>query len=83
MHFISYDDRADLQITVDREDGVYLGHPTTCMLGDGRTVLAVYPKCHGFGQLVLKKSADGGRTWERHMACRMDMTCSQGVNSGS
>ena len=38
MNFISYNDRADLQITVDREDGVYLGHPTTCMLADGRTV---------------------------------------------
>lgn len=67
MNFISYNDRADLQITVDREDGVYLGHPTTCMLADGRTVLAVYPKCHGFGQLVLKKSTDGGRTWSHRL----------------
>lgn len=51
------------QTVVDREEGVYLGHPTTVLLGDGRTIVAVYPKNHGFGQIVLKKSFDGGRSW--------------------
>lgn len=51
------------QTTVDREEGVYLGHPTTVLLDDGQSVLCIYPKGHGKGQLVMKKSTDGGRSW--------------------
>lgn len=51
------------QIVVDREAGQYLGHPTTCLLEDGRTILCVYPKGHGKGAIVFKQSRDGGRTW--------------------
>lgn len=51
------------QFIVDREPGQYLGHPTTVMLEDGRTILCVYPKAHGKGPIVLKRSTDGGRTW--------------------
>jgi hypothetical protein len=48
---------------VDREDGQYLGHPTTVLLEDGKTMIAVYPKGHGRGAIVMKRSADGGLTW--------------------
>ena len=51
------------QTTVDREDGQYLGHPTTVLLDDGQSVLCIYPKGHGKGELVMKKSTDGGRSW--------------------
>lgn len=51
------------QVVVDREPGQYLGHPTTALLEDGRTMIAVYPKGHGKGPIVLKRSADGGLTW--------------------
>lgn len=51
------------QVVVDREDGQYLGHPTTVLLDDGKTILIVYPKGHGRGEVVYKKSADGGLTW--------------------
>jgi hypothetical protein len=51
------------QKVVDREAGQYLGHPTTVLLEDGRTIVAVYPKGHGRGAIVLKRSGDGGRTW--------------------
>jgi hypothetical protein len=51
------------RVTVDREDGVYLGHVTTVLLEDGRTILAFYPKGHGGGEILMKKSTDGGRTW--------------------
>lgn len=51
------------QVVVDREAGQYLGHPTTVLLEDGRTILAVYPQGHGRGPIVLKRSEDGGRTW--------------------
>ena len=51
------------QVIVDREPGQYLGHPTTVLLEDGRTILCVYPKGHGKGPIVLRRSADGGRMW--------------------
>ncbi|MCR4577522.1 MAG: glycoside hydrolase [Clostridiales bacterium] len=51
------------QSVVDREEGQYLGHPTTALLDDGRTIIAVYPKSHGRGPIVMKKSPDGGKTW--------------------
>jgi hypothetical protein len=51
------------QVIVDREPGQYLGHPTTALLEDGRTVIAVYPKGHGAGPIVMKMSQDGGLTW--------------------
>ncbi len=55
--------QTDRQVVVDREPGQYLGHPTTALLEDGRTLLAVYPKGHGKGPIVFKRSLDGGRTW--------------------
>lgn len=51
------------QVLVDREAGQYLGHPTTCLLEDGKTMLIVYPKGHGRGAIVYKRSTDGGKTW--------------------
>lgn len=62
-YFLNYDERKDLHIVVDKQEGVYLGHPSTATLEDGKTVFMVYPKSHGFGQIVLKKSEDGGKTW--------------------
>lgn len=49
------------QIIVDSEKGQYLGHVSTVTLGDG-TILAAYPKGHGRGAIVLKRSDDGGKT---------------------
>jgi len=51
------------QVIVDKEKGQYLGHPTTTLLSDGKTVLCVYPKGHGKGPIVYKRSNDGGKTW--------------------
>ena len=56
------DDQAR-QVVVDREKGQYLGHPTTHLLPDGKTMLCVYPKGHGRGPIVYKRSSDGGLTW--------------------
>jgi len=55
------------QVIVDREKGQYLGHPSTVLLEDGRTILCVYPKGHGRGAIVMKRSTDGGRTWSRRL----------------
>mgnify|MGYP002381240750 CR=1 FL=1 len=51
------------QIIVDREPGQYLGHPSTLLLEDGKTILCVYPKGHGRGAIVYQRSTDGGLTW--------------------
>ena len=51
------------QVQVDREPGQYLGHPTTVLLEDGKTILTVYPKGHGKGPIVYKRSTDAGKTW--------------------
>jgi hypothetical protein len=55
------------QVIVDREAGQYLGHPTTCLLEDGKTILCVYPKGHGRGAIVYKRSSDGGKTWSKRL----------------
>jgi hypothetical protein len=60
-------DQTHRQVVVDREPGQYLGHPTTVLLEDGRTILCVYPKGHGRGAIVYKKSNDGGLTWSERL----------------
>lgn len=60
---IDLDDQIYRQVIVDREPSEYLGHPTTCLLEDGKTILCVYPKGHGRGEIVYKRSEDGGLTW--------------------
>ncbi|GAB4463259.1 MAG: sialidase family protein [Armatimonadaceae bacterium] len=55
------------QVVVDREPGQYLGHVTTVLLEDGKTILAVYPKGHGKGAIVYKRSDDGGKTWSSRL----------------
>ncbi len=56
-----------IQVTVDREAGQYLGHPTTVLLEDGRTMIIVYPKGHGRGGIVMKRSTDAGLTWSERL----------------
>jgi lysophospholipase L1-like esterase len=53
----------DVERQVDREPGQYLGHVTTTLLEDGKTMLAVYPKGHGKGPIVYQRSNDAGLTW--------------------
>jgi hypothetical protein len=56
------------QVIVDREPGQYLGHPTTVLLEDKKTILTVYPKGHGKGAIQFKRSTDGGLTWSQRLA---------------
>ena len=60
---VDLDGHKHRQVVVDREEGQYLGHPTTSLLEDGKTMICVYPKGHGKGAIVYKRSTDGGRTW--------------------
>ncbi len=65
------------QVVVDREPGQYLGHPTTVLLEDGRTILAVYPQGHGKGAIVMKRSEDGGQTWSGRLPTPENWATSQ------
>ena len=67
------------QVIVDREAGQYLGHPTTALLDDGQTIITVYPKGHGRGSVVMKKSHDGGRTWSDRLSVPDNWSTSQEV----
>jgi hypothetical protein len=55
------------QVIVDREKGQYLGHPTTLLLEDNKTMLIAYPKGHGRGPIVYKRSNDTGLTWSERL----------------
>ena len=65
------------QVVVDREKGQYLGHPTTVLLEDNRTMLIVYPKGHGSGPIVFKRSSDGGLTWSDRLPVPENWATSQ------
>jgi len=67
LPFIDLNEDSTRQVVVDKEKGQYLGHPSTVLLEDGRTVLCVYPKGHGGGAIVYKRSTDGGRTWSERL----------------
>ena len=60
---IDLDAEIHRQIIIDRDLGQYLGHVSTTLLEDGKTIFAVYPKGHGRGPAILKRSDDGGLTW--------------------
>ncbi len=64
---IDLDGDKERQVVVDREPGQYLGHVSTILLEDGKTILAAYPKGHGRGPIILKKSEDGGKTWSERL----------------
>lgn len=49
--------------TVERRP-TYLGHPSTVLLRDGKTLVVAYPDGHGRGNLILRRSPDAGKTWQ-------------------
>ena len=67
------------QVLVDREPNQYLGHPTTVLLDDQQTIITVYPKGHGRGAVVMKKSHDGGLTWSDRLPVPENWSTSQEV----
>jgi hypothetical protein len=67
------------QVIVDREAGQYLGHPTTVLLEDNKTILIVYPKGHGRGAIIYKRSTDGGLTWSDRLPTPKSWETSQEV----
>lgn len=60
---IDLDSMSSIQHTIDRQPGQYLGHTSTVTLADGKSILLAYPKGHGSGPIVLRRSNDFGGTW--------------------
>lgn len=60
---VDLNDQAGMHVIVDKEKGQYLGHPSTLLLNDCKSIICVYPKGHGSGAIVMKMSHDGGKTW--------------------
>jgi len=60
-------DQTHRQVLIDREAGQYLGHPTTVLLEDNKTMICVYPKGHGRGAVIMKRSNDAGLTWSERL----------------
>lgn len=67
VRFIDLATDTERQVVVDKEEGQYLGHVSTCLLDDGKTILAVYPKGHGRGAIVYKRSRNGGDSWSERL----------------
>lgn len=72
-------DETERQVVVDREAGQYLGHPTTVLLEDNKTIVCVYPKGHGRGAIVMKRSDDTGLTWSDRLPTPENWATSQEV----
>jgi hypothetical protein len=51
------------QFVVDRVPGERLGHTTSVLLGDGKTLLVAYTRGPSYGPIQLRRSEDGGKTW--------------------
>lgn len=64
---IDLDRETSMQQIVDKEQGQYLGHPSAVLLEDGKTIYCVYPKGHGKGALILKRSDDQGWNWSQRL----------------
>ena len=62
---IDYSKDTDKHVIVEPgTEEIYQGHPTTVLLPDGKTILAVWTRNHGGPCGPMKKSTDGGLTWE-------------------
>ena len=43
---------------------LYQGHPTSVLMGDGKTIIATWSRNHGGPAAFIGRSPDGGRSWE-------------------
>ena len=65
---VDLNDKPDFHTVVAKDldkTNQYLGHPSTVLMDDGKTIIAAFPTGHGRGELRFRRSSDGGRTWRR------------------
>lgn len=77
--FIDLDGDQERQIIIDKDPDQYLGHPTTHLLDDQQTMICVYPKGHGRGGIVMKRSTDAGLSWSDRLPLPPSWATSQEV----
>lgn len=56
-------ERTDLQVVVDKDTSEYLGHPSSVLLDDNKTMVMMYLNGHARASIRWKKSYDAGLTW--------------------
>lgn len=64
---IDLNDREDLQTVITKDPKVYMGHPSSVLLDDGKTMVMVYLDNHGRGKLMWRRSEDAGKTWSEDL----------------
>ncbi len=67
------------QVIIDRDPQHYLGHPTTVLLENNKTMIAVYPEGHGRGRIIMKRSEDAGLTWSERLPTPKSWATSQEI----
>ena len=64
---IDLNDRQDMQIVVCKDPKVYMGHPSSVLLDDGKTMVIAYLDRHGRGRISWQRSTDAGKTWSERL----------------
>ena len=64
---IDLDDRKDLQVDICPEPKRYMGHPSSVLLDDGKTMVIAYLDHHGYGQISWQRSEDAGKTCSKRL----------------
>jgi len=64
---IDLNDRQDLQIVISKRPDTYMGHPSSVLLDDGKTMIMMCLDRHGRGNLMWRRSEDGGYTWSEDL----------------
>ncbi|MGN7357083.1 MULTISPECIES: LamG-like jellyroll fold domain-containing protein [unclassified Paenibacillus] len=75
--FIDLSKDTGRMVLTDRQPGQYLGQPDSVLLDDNQTIITVYPKGHGKGPILMKKSTDGGRSWSDRLQTPVSWETSQ------
>ena len=64
---IDLNDRKDLQTVISRDSKIYMGHPSSVLLDDARTMVMMFLDEHGKGRLMWTRSEDAGRSWSKRL----------------
>jgi len=64
---IDLNDRQDMQVVVCKDPDVYMGHPSSVLLDDDKTMVIAYLDRHGRGRISWQRSADAGKTWSERL----------------
>lgn len=64
---IDLNDKTDWQTVISRHPEIYMGHPTSVLLDDNKTMIMMYLDKHGMGNFMWRRSADAGKTWSEDL----------------